>query len=245
MQVAVARRMETRHDCHPDRTAGPGDASAESLSHDVMEALVLPGQTVVLRSEEKRGGTRRPRSRRTGRVLVGASSGGACARPRLYIRRNMDGTLELGPFFGISHVIPHLPPYGEQNRDFRLHMAVGRRRRRGLRVRPGDIDLRRQRRPGPSTTKRADAGCGARCHAARGLEPLILARQRKPRPAPPHTAQAHTARTLPFNPGVGTKWQVYRLLLGDPQLRRHVPATERYTGIQGVLRFARRYQAYI
>lgn len=220
-----------------------------ALSHDVMEALVLtPGQTVVLRVGGKRAAAPVALDPgETGRVLVGASLGRRLALParaRLYIRRNMDGTLELGPFFGIlARVIPHLPPYGEQNRDFRLHMAVGRRRHVAVYAfGPGDIDLRRR-------TVRARVYDEARRRWVRRTMPLphvVWNRSYWPgnanRALLRRTLRKLTRRgSVPFNPGVGTKWQVYRLLLGDPQLRRHVPATERYTGIQGVLRFARRY----
>lgn len=181
------------------------------------------------------------------RILVGEAVRRRLALPErlhVHIRRNPDGSLELGPFFGIlARRLPHQPPYGEQNRDFRLHMAVGRRHHVAVYAfSPDDLDLKR-------LAVRARVYDEKARRWVRCTMPLPhVVWNRSYWPGSRNRALLHrTLRQLrrrgavPFNPGVGTKWHVYRLLAADPELRPHVPDTERYRGIETVLRFARRY----
>lgn len=228
--------------------AAPGQAI--NVSQDVMEALGLtPGQSVVLRAGMNRVTARvgRAPNGAAGRVIVSADLRRRLALParaRIHLRRNEDGSLELGPFFGIlARVVPRTPPYGEQNRDFRLHMAMGRMRNVSVYAfGPGDIDIRR----GTVRARVFDETHRRWVRRTMPVPHVVWNRSYWPGNANRALLRRTLRRlvrrgSIPFNPGVGTKWQVYRLLLEDPELRRHVPATERYTGIQGVLRFARRY----
>lgn len=196
------------------------------------------------------------RARATVRSLPGSDSNrvhiGAALRRRLgipkrlhiHLRKNSDGSLEFGPFFGIlARPVPRPAPYGEQNRDFRVHMAMGRQRNVAVYTfGPADINLRRH-------TVRARVYDEVSRRWVRRTMPIphvVWNRSYWPgqrnRRLLQYTLRGLRSRgAIPFNPGVGTKWQVYRLLMADPNLRPHVPATERYQGFSTVLRFAKRY----
>lgn len=162
---------------------------------------------------------------------------------RLHLRRADDGTLEFGPFLGIlAKVIPRWAPYGEQNTDFKAHTAAGRQRhvvvfafglgdvdwRHGLiQARMYDVSAKRWRRtvmPIPHVVWNRGYWPGGRRLLIRTLKRL---HQR--------------GGAAIFNAGVGTKWQVYRILWNDPALRPYIPATARYRGLKSVTKFLALY----
>lgn len=181
-------------------------------------------------------------------VLIGHHIRRYLALPRrlhIHIKQNSQYDLELGPFFGIlARIIPRSVPYGEQNRDFRLHMALGKKQHvpvycfgpsdvrwksRIIRARVYDEQRRRWIRrfmPLPNVVWN------------RSYWPGKHQRSRMRRTM--HGLWRRGSR--PFNPGVGTKWQVYRLLLADESLRAHVPHTEQYRSPRTVLRMLQRYK---
>lgn len=228
----------------------PSSGQVIGFAPQMIKSLDLtPGQTITLRvgPSRARAKVRSVPNSEESRVLLGTTIRRQLAIPKrldVHLRKNEDGSLEFGPFFGVlARVIPHTPPYGEQNRDFRVHMVMGRRRHVPVYIfGPSDINTR---------TGRVNA---------RVYDEKLRRWVRRTMPIPhvvwnrsywPGTKnRALLQRTLrrlrqkgavPFNPGVGTKWQVYRLLLEDPELRQHVPATERYAGVNTVLRFVSRY----
>lgn len=225
-------------------------ANTLALPRHLLETLgIRPGESAIVRAGRKR--TRvsiRTLPDEVGNtVRIGSASCRALALPgelKIHLKRHEDGTLELGPFFGIlARVVPDGPPYGEQNRDFRVHMALGKRRNVAVYAfSPADVDWKHGR-------IRARVFDEASKRWVRRIMPIPhVVWNRSYWPGSRNRAMlGRTLKALrdagarPFNPGVGTKWQVYRLLGEEPSLRPHIPRTEQYASVRTVLQFLQRF----
>lgn len=220
------------------------------LSRELIDTLGIPlDYAVVVRAGRKqtRARIRLMPDAQADRVSIGSALRQRLSLPSrltIHLKRHEDGSLEFGPFFGIlARVVPKGAPYGEQNRDFRVHMALGKRR--GVSVysfAPADLNLKR----GLVRARLYDEGRKRWIRRMMPLPHVFWNRSYWPGTRN-RSLLTRTVRSLrragvrPFNPGVGTKWQVYRLLWPDSQLRPHIPRTERYQSVRTVLRLLDRF----